>query len=264
MIGASTGAFAQGWYAEVDLDLNHDLYAYENIARATLTFSGVTVSGSSSTSKLHLELKGINTITGDLSLSINGVAWQPYDPIHPYSEPISARFSGRYNISCETGFFEQDGDTPLHQVYIWIKIYPRLQISDFVQACDKITLTSSTCSPSYRWEVSDSSTGNFKALSGKTTSSIIVTRQELIALGFANTNGRKYFRVSGQQNTTSQLQAVDIYYPGPAASLTSSPPKCHNGTDGSINLTITSSLPSIDDFVVTLFMGKPFKNGVST
>jgi hypothetical protein len=262
LIALSRSVYAQGWYAEVDLDFNHDLYAYENIARATFTFSGVTVSGSSATSKLHFEIKGVNTITGDMNLSINGVAWQPYDPIHPYSEPISARFSGKYNVPCETGFFEQPGDTPLQQIYIWIRIYPRLQISNFVQLCDKITLTSNICSPSFRWEISDSSTGNFKILSGKTTSSIIVTRQELIDLGFPNSYGRKYFRVSGKQNTTSQLQAVDIYYPGPTASIASSPPQCHNGTDGSVNLSIATSLPSIDDFVVTLFNGVPPQNPI--
>ena len=252
---------AQGWYAEVELDFNHDLYAYENIARATLTFSGVTVSGSSSTSKLNLVVKGTNAISGDINLSINGLAWQPYDPMDPFSTPISARFVGKYNVSCQTGFFEQAGDTPLQQVYIWIRIYPRLQISSFVQLCDQITLTSNTCSPSYRWEVSDSSTGNFKTLSGKSTSSITVTRQELVDLAFVNPYGRKYFRVSGQPNTTSQLQAVDVYYPGPAASFTSFTPKCHDGADGAISLTITSPLPSIiDDYVVTLFRDIPPAN----
>ena len=262
-LSLSPSVYAQGWYAEVEVDFNHDLYAYENIARATLTFSGVTVSGSSSTSKLNLVLKGINAITGDLNLSINGLAWQPYDPMEPFSQPISARFSGRYNGPCQTGFFEQAGDTPLQQVYIWIRIYPRLQISSFVQLCDQLTLTSNTCSPSYRWEVSDSSTGNFKILSGKTTSSITVTRQELIDLAFASPYGRKYFRVTGQPNTTSQLQTVDIYYPGAVASITSFAPKCHDGTDGSISLTITSPLPSIiDDYVVTLFKDIPPGNQV--
>lgn len=254
----ATSAHGQGWYAEIDLDLNHDYYAFENISNATLTFSGVTVSGSSTNSNLKLVVKGTGSLSGSISLTVKGTGFEPYDRSDPYSAPILVQYSGKYNTLCKTGFFQKAGEYPNSQLYIWVKIYPRLAISTFTQLCDQITLTTPTCSPKFFWEVSDSPTGNFRTLEGKSTSTIVVTRQELISLGFASTYGRKYFRVTGLPNTTSALQPVEIYYPGPTASIQVSPPKCHDGADGSITVNIQSPLPSdINDFVVTIFKGVP-------
>lgn len=254
----ATRVHAQGWYVEIELDLNHDSYAYENISKATLTFSGVTVSGSSANSNLMLVVKGTGPMSGALSVTVSGTGFEPYDRNDPYSEPLFVQYSGKYEVPCKTGFFEKAGEFPNSQLYIWIRIHPRLAISEFVQLCDQITLTTTTCSPSFHWEVSDSPTGNFKPLVGKSTSTIVVTRQELIDLGFPNTYGRKYFRVTGLPNTTSQIQPIEIYYPGPTATLNISPPKCHGGADGSITVNIQSAMPSaINDFVVTLFTDVP-------
>lgn len=255
----TSGAYAQGWYAEIDLDLNHGLYAYERISNAQVTFSGVTVSGSSPNSNLRLTAMGTGPATGSITVTATGTAWQPYDPGDPYSQSLpTVRFTGTYDTPCETAFFEQPGDLQGEDLYIWVKIYPRLEIADFILHCEQVTLITNTCSDSYRWEVSDSPTGNFKALSGKSTPSISVTRQELIALGFTNPFGRKYFRVTGRQNTTSQLQPVDIFYPGPTASVSVNPPTCHNGQNGSLTVDIQSAYPDvINDYVITLFNSVP-------
>ena len=246
--------YAQGWYAEIDLDLNHGLYAFESITNAQITFSGVTVSGSSTNSNLRLTAMGTGPATGSVTITAAGTAWQPYDPNDPYSQPLpTVQFNGTYDVPCETAFFEMAGNLSGQVLYIWIKVHPRLEISDFILLCEQVTLVTSTCSSIYNWEVSDSPTGNFKALTGKSTPSITVTRKELIDLGFTNPYGRKYFRVTGRQNTTSQLQPIDIFYPGPTASLDVTPPTCHNGTDGSVALDIKSANPGvIDDYVITL------------
>ena len=251
--------YPQGWYAEIDLELNHSLYAYENISNATVTFSGITVSGTSTGSNIHLVATGTGPVSGELNVAVTGTAWEPYDPNDPYRQALPIiRFTGNYDVPCITGFFEQLGDMQGHELYIWVKIHPRLDISDFVLLCEEVTLTSNTCSATYRWEVSDSPTGNFKTLAGKSTASISVTRRELIALGFSNPYGRKYFRVTGLPNTTSQLQPIDIFYPGPAASIEATSPTCHNGVDGSVALDIQSAFPGvIDDYVITLFEAVP-------
>lgn len=252
-------AYAQGWYAEIDLDLNHGLYAYERISNAQITFSGVTVSGSSTNSNLRLTAMGTGPATGSITVTATGTAWQPYDPGDPYSQSLpTVRFTGTYDAACQTAFFEKAGDLSGQVLYIWIKVYPRLDISDFVLLCEQVTLITNTCSDNYRWEVSDSPTGNFKALPEKSTPSITVTRHELIDLGFTNPFGRKYFKVTGRQNTTSQIQPVDIFYPGPTASVEITPPTCNTGKDGSVMLDIQSANPSIiNDYVITLFNSVP-------
>ncbi|HEX8040596.1 MAG TPA: T9SS type A sorting domain-containing protein [Chryseosolibacter sp.] len=246
--------FSQGWTAEIDLELNHNLYAYEKISKATFSFSGATASGSSETSNLHLVINGTGPITGEINVSATGLGWQPYQPDDPYSEPISASFTGNYSQPCSVGFFEQQGETALEQIYIWITIYPRLVITAFDNNCDELVFATSTCSPTFTWEVSESLSGSFRVIPGKSTASITVTRQELTGLGFADPFGRKYFRVTGKPGTTSQLQAMDIFYPPPSASFSVMPPKCHDGADGSIQVDITSANPQvINDFVATLF-----------
>ena len=257
ILTTSGTASSQGWVAEFDLDFNHDLYAFEKIIQANLTFSGFTVTGTSPTSKLQLTVRGTGPISGDIKLSLNGLAWEPYYRENPESESISATFAGSYKIPCITGFFQQQGETTQEQVYMWVRVYPRMEISEFTQKCDKLNLSTNTCSRSYLWEISDSPLENFKTISGKTTSGISITRDEIKALGFANPYGRKYFRVTGIFNTTSQLQAVDIYYPGPSATLDVKTPKCHNGQDGSLTIDVKGPSPAIDDFVVTLFKMNP-------
>ena len=252
MISMTRIAFSQGWVAEVDLDFNHDLYSFEKITHASLTFSGVTITGSSATSQLQLIVRGTGSMSGNISLSVSGLAWDPYDPQAPESEPIWASFSGNYDHACETGFFEKNGESPQEHIYIWIRIYERMEISSFLQKCDELRLTSNTCSPSFYWEVSDNPNGGFKTISAS-TDEISVTRESLLALGFSNPFGRKYFRVTGLFHTTSQLQPVEIYYPGPSATLELMPPKCNGGNDGGIRIDIGSAHPQIHDFVITLF-----------
>lgn len=264
LLGCFSCVYSQGWYAEVDVDLNHELYAYESISKVTVTYSGVTVTGSSPHSQTSFILTGLTAISGDLTVSANGQAWEPYDPSTPYSEPLVVQFSGKHTTLCTTGFFEQHGVDPHQQLYIWIRVYPRMEISSFVQLCDNITLSTNTCSPSYTWEVSDSPGTNFKTLAGKSGATIVITQSELMTLGFSDPYGRKYFRVTGKANTTSQLQAVDIYYPGPTATITTVAPKCHNGVDGSVSVDIVSAYPAaIDDFVVTLFGSVPPEKPIS-
>ncbi|MEX2235487.1 MAG: SprB repeat-containing protein, partial [Cyclobacteriaceae bacterium] len=248
----------QGWVAEIDLNFNHDFYALERIETVTLTYSGITITDSSSTGQLSLVLRGNGEPAGNINLAIHGVAFEPYNPSDPFSELISATFSGNYNTPCSTGFFEQEGLTPHEQVYIWIKVYPRLVITDLLQECEKLTLTTSTCSPAFLWEAGESISGDYKVISGKSDASITVTTDDLESLGFTSPYGRKYFRVTGLNGTTSLLQAVDIYYPGPSSIAIPKSPACHDGQDGSIQIEITSAYPMvIDDYVVTLFKGIP-------
>lgn len=247
--------FSQGWVAEIDLDFNHNAYAYEKITSADFTYSGITGSGSSGTSKLHMVIQGDGPVTGDMTLSVNGVAWEPYDENAPYSEPISATFAGNFKAFCSRGFFEQAGETPDEQIYIWIKVYPRLEIADFVNNCDVLSFTAINCSAIYVWEVSESISGDYTVIPGKSTASVSITREDLEALGFTDPYGRKYFRVTGRKGTTSEIQPVDIYYPPATASITTTSPKCHNGKDGAAVIEIKSANPSaINDFLVTWFI----------
>ena len=245
---------AQGWVAEIDLDFNHNLYAYEKISSARFSWSGTTASGSSPVSTLHLVLTGTGAISGDMHLEINGLAFDPYYPNDPYEEPISATFSGTFTDLCTPGFFEAEGESSMEQVYVWIKVYPRMEISEFTNACDELSLLTATCSDRFIWEVSENISGGYRIIQGKSTSAITVSRDDLDALGFADPSGRKYFRVTGRGGTTSLLQPIDIAYPPPAIAVTASPPKCHDGTDGAMQVDIASPNPSvINDFVITLF-----------
>ncbi|MEX1239904.1 MAG: T9SS type A sorting domain-containing protein [Cyclobacteriaceae bacterium] len=245
---------AQGWMAVIDLDFNHDLYAFEKITNATFTYSGVTETGSSETSNLQLIFYGAGPVTGDMDLTINGLALEPYYPEEPYSEPIAATYSGNFRELCGRGFFENNGESTHEQIYIWIEFYPRLEIADFNNNCDELSFATTTCSDVFLWEVSETINGNYTVIAGKNKSVITITRNELVNLGFSDPYGRKYFRVTGRRGTTSQIQPVDIYYPPPGGLVSITSPKCHNGADGTVTVDIISADPSvINDFVVTLF-----------
>lgn len=252
------GLNAQGWVAEIDIELNHIHYAYEKITSVTVTYSGITVSGSSETYGIQLVVRGTGDPSGALNVEASGLAWDPYDSTDPYNEALAASFTGKYKTYCLTGSFETDGVTSEQQMYVSIHIYPRLAISDFLQDCEVTTLTSTTCSPSFLWEVSESLSGPYTIINGRTSSSISVTPDELYSLGLSSGYGRKYFRVTGKTGTTSPIQAIDVYYPGPSASFTVSPPSCNDGSDASIAVAIQSSYPeSIDDYVVTVYKDVP-------
>ncbi|MEO5603910.1 MAG: SprB repeat-containing protein, partial [Cyclobacteriaceae bacterium] len=246
-------AFSQGWVAEVEININHGLYAFERLNNATVSMSGATISGSSSTSIVRLVLKGSGTPIGNIQIVASGAAWEPYNPDDLYSTTINATYSGSFELDCTTRYFDSyDGNNPQH-ISGSVKVFPRLEISEFSQKCDNVSLTSNTCSLSFLWEISESMSGIYKMLPGKSSSTIILTRKELYDVGLSSQYGRKYFRVTGQSGTTSQIQVVDIVYPGPTASITSIPPKCHDGMDGEMNINISSPFPSgIDDYVVTL------------
>ena len=71
--------YSQGWVAKVDLNFTHDLYAYENIANATLTYSGVTVTGSSETGHLQLVINGTGSISGGGSAGVSITSGTPQE-----------------------------------------------------------------------------------------------------------------------------------------------------------------------------------------
>lgn len=237
--------FSQGWVAEITVDINHGLYAFEKIDAASVTFSGVTTSGSSQTSSLQVVIRGDDLITGNLSLTVYGMAFEPYDRDEPYSQQISGTLSGTFTDLCSRGLFQKTGMDQYQQISVWIEIFPRLEIAEFTNNCDALTFTTNTCSTTYTWGVSESLSGNFRIIPGKTTPSITITRSELDALGFDDPFGRKYFTVTGKTGTTSPLQPIDIYYPPASASVTSISPKCHNGADGSVQVDIISPAPSL-------------------
>ncbi len=253
VLGAASEVAAQGWVAQIDLQINHDNYAFESITMATVTFAGTTVTGSSATSDKSFTISGLDPLIGNIHVTVNGVAWTPYDPSNPVMETVVASYSGTHATPCLTHFIEQNGRSRAEQVYIWIRIHPRSEVSQFVQSCEELTLISNTCAPSFRWEVSDTITGEFKEIEGKEESTISITREELAALGFDPPHGRKYFRVTGAVNTTSQLQPVDIYLAGPDMRTSAVDPRCHDGDDGRITVDVGHSQTEINDFVVTLF-----------
>lgn len=249
-----TAGFGQGWVAEIDVSVAHDFYAYEKINRVILTYSGITMNDYSENGEIHFTIFGNYPIEGTLTAAIDGYAWEPYDPSHEPGASVRATYSGTHTSTCEKTLFESQGASPLEHFYIWIRVHPRMEISPPVQNCEQLTLTSPTCAPFFKWEVGESILGDFRVIEGQSSSSIIVSPGSLSTLGFTEPYGRKYFRVTGLENTTSELQVVDIYYPGPTIEPDISPPLCHKGSDGQISLTMTSALPdTIDDFVVTVF-----------
>ena len=254
----------QGWVAEVNLDLNHSLYAYEKILNATVTYSGVTKSGSSETSQLHLVLRGSGPVTGGITLSASGLAWEPYYETEPPNKSIVANFSGNYTDYCTSGLFKSMGENPNEEIHVRIKVYPRQEIAEFRNECESFSLSLNplyTCSAPYVWEVSESISRNYKVIPGKAAAAITITRDELEALGFDRPFGKIYFRATGRSGTTSQIQTMDIYYPPPAASVTVTYPKCHGAADGSVQVEIESpDAGVINDFLVTLFPEGPGNN----
>src|SRR5688500_9819525 len=97
---AAGPCFAQGWVAEVNVDLNHGLYAYETIENARLTFSGITVSGSSDRSNIQFTVKGTGSPSGDINLSISGTAFEPYDPNDPSRQSLYGQLVANYKTPC--------------------------------------------------------------------------------------------------------------------------------------------------------------------
>jgi hypothetical protein len=257
-VTASGPCISQGWVAKINVDLNHSLYAFETIENAQLTFSGVTMSGNSTRSNVQFIVNGTGSPSGDLHLSIRGTAFEPYDQNDPASQSLYGQLTANYNIPCIPGYFKTEDPATNQQVSVSIIFYPRLQISNYTQDCDKITLTTSTCYRTLFWEVSENISGSYKKIPGETETSMTVTREELIALGLDSPHGRLYFRVTGESGTTSQLQPVDIYHRSPDAVANVTPPKCHNGMDGSVEIQILSPDPAIiNDFVITLHEAVP-------
>lgn len=262
-VTASGLCFSQGWVAKINVDLNHSLYAFETIENAQLTFSGVSTSGNSTRSNVQFIVKGTGSPSGDLYLSISGTAFEPYDQNDPASQSLYGQLTANYKIPCTPGFFKSEDAATNQQVSASIIFYPRLQINNYTQDCDKITLTTSTCYQALFWEVSESISENYKKIPGETETSMTITREELIALGLDSPHGRLYFRVTGESGTTSQLQPVDIYHHSPDAVARVTSPKCHNGMDGSVEIQILSPDPAIiNDFVITLHEAVPPEKAV--
>ena len=144
-ISFAHNGYSQGWVADITVDLNHSLYAFERIEHVNFSFSGYFASGTSASSSIRFILKGSGTPSGGISVTISGTAYQPYDQTSPYSTSVSGNFSGSYTTGCKVGYFTKQGATSNQQVTVIIKIYPRLQITDPVQECERITITTSTC-----------------------------------------------------------------------------------------------------------------------
>lgn len=246
--------FGQGWTADVYVYLNHDRYALEKISTVTFSYSGVSASASSLTGGVEMTIHGTGSITGSISVSASGVAWERYDTSVPESTSISGSYNGNFTGYCTRTYFQKQGSTSDVQIFITITVYPRMVITGFDNQCDLITLTTSTCSSSYTWEVSESLAADYIVLAGKTSATVSLTSDEIMALGFSKPFGRKYFRVTGRMGTTSQVQPVDIFYPPPVASFALTPPRCRDSKDGSVVLDIRSADATvINDFVATLF-----------
>lgn len=247
-------AAGQGWVAEVSVIVEHDLYAYERLDQFRITYSGVTATGQSEFGWAQIKFPGNTPLTGDITLSVWGTAWDPHDVSNPGTQSISGTLRGNHAAPCETAFFEAPGSANGSRITLAIRLHPRMEISQFHQQCGQLTLTANPCVTSYVWEVSESISDGFRKIPGKSSSSITLTHDELAALNFSSPYGRKYFRVTGLEHTTSQLQPIDVYYPGPSASMETTQPKCNGASDGVLIVDIASALPSvIDDFVLTLY-----------
>lgn len=248
IVGGMPFAFSQGWHAVVELDFSHGHNALSSIDQAVISFSGATVSGSSSTSRITLSLTGDGTPSGPLYIYARGAP--------DITRDIYASYSGNIPVNCDVHYFEVYGYSTEDQ-YItgMVTIYPRLEITDFYQDCDQIRLATNTCSGIYTWQVSENLSGPFKTLTESFTPRISLTNDAFKNLGFSSPYGRKYIRVTGLTGTSSPLQPVDVRAPGPTATFTVTSPKCHDGADGEIKINIVSSYPEgIDDFIITPYL----------
>lgn len=240
--------WAQGWTAEVRIDLEHMWFAQEIIEFASITYDGTTVTGSSTTRLLRMTLEGTGPAPSQWKVFASGHAYQPYQ-----SEEISVRVEGEVTANCTTVSWYHQGENENHFLYVYITVYPRLTITPVGTSCENLVLKSPECSPSYTWEVSDHINGPYFILAHATESQLTATPENIREAGLTNPYGRKYFRVTGMQGTTSEVHTEDLYYPPPSASFQVTPPRCHNGEDGELRVEIHSSHASIDDFVLTLY-----------
>lgn len=251
----------QGWVAHVVVDVNHRDYGRETLTSATVTYSGLSVSiGLQAGSEGTAVIFGTGVPNGVLSVSAAGIATLPFNPaMSPPSTSFTASFSGTVSVSsCSPVGYTQ---TPagITDVDGSVTVYPRALISgsEIVRGCDYVTLKTSNCwNGSFSWEVSDNFGGPWFILPASSATATF-SGDQIRTAGISSPYGLKYFRVTGITGTTSPVEPVEVYPPGPTLSFFKSDPLCHDQANGEIRLTITGATPLINNFVVTLYEGSP-------
>jgi hypothetical protein len=239
---------AQGWRARVVLNFGTGITPLASVDYATISFAGGGGYGWSTSSYVLIELTGEGAPGGPFQIAASGRSIWNSQATNYVSVASSMPITGYCDL------YSLDGDPAVNQqVSGWIMMFPRLRINDVIEECDHVTLTTDVCSDEvYTWEVSESLSGPFRVIRETYDMSIEISGQDLAAIGLRK-YGRKFFRVTGGSNTTSLIEVVDFYPPGPSASFSFTTPACHDGSDAMIKMDIVSSHPSvIDDFIVNV------------
>jgi hypothetical protein len=240
--------FAQGWRAIVVLNFGTGSTPLATVDYATISFGGGEGHGWSTSSYVQIELTGHGAPGGPFQITASGRSTWNSEVTNYMSVGSSMPSTGNCYL------YSLDGDVAVNKyVSGWIMMFPRLRISDVVEECDHVTLTTDVCSDEiFTWEVSESFSAPFRVIRRTYDQSIQISSHDLTAIGLTQ-YGTKFFRVTGGSNTTSLIEVADFYPPGPSASFSLTGPTCHDGADGKIKVDIVSSYPSvIDDFIVNV------------
>lgn len=241
-------AWAQGWVLQIKAK-NLEPAPCGLDRSYSFTFAGYK--GSNATG--DFEIQGTtDVISGNLqvrclALCGNNLGYIPYNVSSTYTFSNQPEFKKLTNVDVFGGILE-----------VQILYYPRLNITSHTYNCGSTTINADPLGSgdNLLWEVSNDVSGPWYPITGKSTRSIVVTPADLFKPGFPSLYGRRYVRVSdlfvaGRQ---SAIYVIDQYVDAPTATFDQSDPLCHNGSDGTIRVNITSASPTaVDDFIVTLY-----------
>lgn len=258
-------SYAQGWVMRVSVNATTSLADcwVDKINSMTLSYRGQTSTISAAPFQ-HTFL--LNDWVAGHSLEITGTykiccssGGMGAGTFCLSSSPFSATFTINMSGTCESVSYINGN------VRATVTVYPRIatpfESSTTLEKCNNnIKLNVSTCSitvNNHIWEVSNSVSGPWFVLTDKTTASITVTAEDLYRIGFSSKYGARYVKVSdaGRSGRTSEALLFNVHTPAPTISFSNiKDPTCNNGTDGSIQVNITSpDVVVVNKFVITTF-----------
>jgi hypothetical protein len=246
----------QGWVLSVEVDINHSDCSLEKLTSATVSFAGVTGTGSSNNSKTTITLKGTgSTQNQTLQVQANASCTQSYDPSRPVANFSKTFSQSRSFTDCALSSYSSFVAGDKVDVDGAIQFYPRMVIGTPAFSCGQVTIAALNCTSSNLvWEVSnDPLNGPWYVISGKTTASITVTADDLHRNEFGIYKYlQRWVRVTNVSGTTSEPLEVTVPAPPPTiTSLIATPPLCPDST-GTIQITHGSGTPQGVEFVYTV------------
>lgn len=165
------------------------------------------------------------------------------------SKIVQVNFSGEGDCIQQIGFSSNGLNGS-------IKYVPELKLKAFANECGGATLSvmCPVSNISYTWQVNDENLSGWHTITGKSTQTIYVTREDLYFPGFSGgLYGSRIVRVIDPLYTNRVSDAKDLtfYAPGPDLSISSSnEPTCHGSDDGNIKINISSLVNYITHFTV--------------